>query len=217
MTITVLTAHAEAELAQQIEAGLFARELLDHPRPGCPATDRELVSLCAAGERAWQQLWEANLRLVWHLAWRTQRRTGIAVDELFAEGQVALAEALMRWDHRRGIRVSTLAWKWINHTLNGVARRRRRELAELASDDSFGDLAQAGAGFEEGIDLREQPLWWHDLDGQEKALVLALRRDPPPSTHELCHRLELSRSGLSRLRQRTRASIQQVLSRTQAA
>ena len=66
-------------------------------------------------------------------------------------------------------------------------------------------------------DLREQPLWWHDLDGQEKALVLALRRDPPPSTHELCHRLELSRSGLSRLRQRTRASIQQVLSRTQAA
>lgn len=207
----LLSAAQEADLAQQVEAGLYATELLRRPHPHPGASRAELAELERRGSQAWAVLWRANLRLVWHLAWQCHRRTGIGVDELNGEGQLALAEALMRWDHTRGTRISTLAWKWISHALNALALRRRREAAELAGEDPFVTLQAAHPAIDDHLLAGEQPHWWTALSGAELRLARELRRDPVPSTDELCRRLQLSRSGLSRLRQRTRSQVRAAL------
>lgn len=124
----MLAAEEERALARAIEAGLFAAACLQGGQRPVPASDTELALLAEAGERAWHRFLLANLRLVWKLAGREARRTGLPVEELFQEGFVALAGALQRYDHERG-RFSTFA-----------TIRVRQHLAEVASA-RFGEVA----------------------------------------------------------------------------
>lgn len=122
----LLTAADEVRLAREIEAGVVARAALDGLVEPGDATTEELQALVELGERAWQEMWLSNLRLVWQMANR-HCPIGDDVDEYFQDGCLGLAEAILRWDHTRGTRFSTVAWPWIRHHLQAsmVSRSRR--------------------------------------------------------------------------------------------
>lgn len=125
--IPLLSAEEEQALARQIEAGVLARHLLACGAWSVPATAEELAAVAAAGAAAWQHFLLANVRLVWKLAGREARLSGLPVAELFQEGFVALAGALQRYDAARG-RFSTFA-----------TIRVRQHLAEVGSA-RFGEV-----------------------------------------------------------------------------
>lgn len=124
----LLTPDEERDLARQIEAGVMAEHLLASGARPVPATPEELRAIAEAGARAWHRFLMANLRLVWKLAGREARCSGLPVAELFQEGFVALAGALQRYDADRG-RFSTFA-----------TIRVRQHLAEVAAS-RFGEVA----------------------------------------------------------------------------
>jgi RNA polymerase sigma factor (sigma-70 family) len=124
----LLTADEERTLAREIEAGVLAEHLLATGERPVAATPDELRALAAAGARAWQRFLLANLRLVWKLAGREARRTGLPAAELSQEGFVALAGALQRYDPDRG-RFSTFATIRIRQHLAQVGSARFGEVA----------------------------------------------------------------------------------------
>jgi len=70
---TLLTAEQEVDLAKRIEAGVFAKHVLD-TEPDIPARrTRDLKAVVRDGELARNHLLEANLRLVVSLAKRYNR------------------------------------------------------------------------------------------------------------------------------------------------
>lgn len=120
---TVLGAAEEIRLARAIEAGLLAGERLADG--GCPgAGDEELLALERAGHQAWQHFLLANLRLVQSVV-NQQPRSAAAMDELFQEGFLGLAEALLRWDHTAGFRFSTYAMHWVRRRVANAAVEQR--------------------------------------------------------------------------------------------
>lgn len=123
-TEDLLTADQECDLARRVEVGVLARE--------CPelvsASAEELAELIADGREAWLELWTCNLRLVRHLGNAAAHRHQLPADELFQEGCLGLAEALMRFDFRRGSRFSTVAWSWISHRIRDAVTLRCGQL-----------------------------------------------------------------------------------------
>lgn len=117
----LLDADQEIELARRVEAGVYATHLLatGDRRPG-------LAEVAEEGRQAWQRLWLANTGMVVLLARRYGRGQRDIEDELIQEGYLALAQALMRYDWARGLRLSTQAWHWVRHHLAQVMRGRSR-------------------------------------------------------------------------------------------
>lgn len=103
-----LTASQEAELARRIEAGVLAAHLLASGERPLPASRAELRTVARQGEHAFEEFLLGYLRLVGRLATDEARRSGMATDDLFQEGFVAMAQALQRFDYRLG-RFSTYA------------------------------------------------------------------------------------------------------------
>jgi RNA polymerase primary sigma factor len=107
------------DLAHSIEVGVLARERLD-TQPELPADDpfqvADLRELVAQGERAYEQLVSANLRLVVSVARRARRHT-VPLADLVQEGAVGLMRAVEKYDHRRGIAFSTYATWWIRQAV----------------------------------------------------------------------------------------------------
>ncbi|MDR1768197.1 MAG: sigma-70 family RNA polymerase sigma factor [Propionibacteriaceae bacterium] len=118
----VLDAETERQLAAAIEAGLFAQEAA---RTGLDvgATDAELALIAEEGRRAWERFLLCNTGLVWMLARREAVRCQVDARELFQEGFLALADALRRYDYKRG-RFSTYAVPRIRHHVAQVACSR---------------------------------------------------------------------------------------------
>lgn len=121
----VATVEAEYELARQIEAGLYAEHLLD---AGGPHAVDALESVARRGKEAWQTLWLSNLRLVAKLSHPEARRHRLPFDDVFQDGCLGLAEALMRFDFTLGWRFSTLAHEYIHRAVKASAARRAGEL-----------------------------------------------------------------------------------------
>lgn len=115
----VLTADEEVELAKAIEAGLLAGEALARGYRAAPVD--ELLALERAGRLAWQRFLLGNVRLVQAIAAQEARRSASGVDELFQEGFLGLAEALLRWDFAAGYRFSTYAAQWIRRRVLDAA------------------------------------------------------------------------------------------------
>ncbi|MDR1237872.1 MAG: sigma-70 family RNA polymerase sigma factor, partial [Propionibacteriaceae bacterium] len=117
----LLSADEEAELAQAIEAGVLAKAILDG---GCgvlvAASVEELAALARCGREAWRRFLLANVRLVAMIAHREAKRGRLDVEELFQEGFVALADALRRFDYRRG-RFTTYAFPSVRHQIATAA------------------------------------------------------------------------------------------------
>jgi RNA polymerase primary sigma factor len=163
--VALLTAEQEVQLAQRIEAGLFAAERLCKAEHGAeelsPQLRRDLRWIVRDGERARNHLLEANLRLVVSMAKRYTGR-GMAFLDLIQEGNLGLIRAVEKFDYTKGFKFSTYATWWIRQAItramadqirtiripvhlmeviDKLARIQRQLLQELGREPTVEELA----------------------------------------------------------------------------
>lgn len=124
-SVPVQGVDAEYALARRIEAGVYAQHLL---ATGSNHARDDLERIAASGCEAWETLWLANLRLVAKLSHPVARRHALPFDDVFQDGCLGLAEALMRFDFALGWRLSTLSHEYIQRFVKASAARRAGEL-----------------------------------------------------------------------------------------
>ncbi|MFJ5547840.1 RNA polymerase sigma factor RpoD/SigA [Streptomyces sp. NPDC093225] len=114
----LLDAAKEVELSQIIEAGVFARQILDGELESASAgaTHEELRQLAAAGDRAKEVFIRSNLRLVVAVA-RRYPRSGLPLLDLIQEGNAGLVRAVEKFDYTKGFKFSTYATWWIRQAI----------------------------------------------------------------------------------------------------
>ena len=125
----LLTAAQEVDLAKRIEAGVFAKHVLDSAAAEGveldPAHAKDLRLVVRDGERARNHLLEANLRLVVSLAKRYTGR-GMPLLDLIQEGNLGLIRAVEKFDYTKGFKFSTYATWWIRQAITrGMADQAR--------------------------------------------------------------------------------------------
>jgi RNA polymerase primary sigma factor len=128
----LLDAACEVELSKTVEAGLFARHLLEEGRVGrkkggAPksATEEELTWLAEEGDRAVQEFIQANLRLVVSIA-RKYGRSAMPMLDLVQEGNTGLIRAVEKFDYAKGFKFSTYATWWVRQAITrGIAQQAR--------------------------------------------------------------------------------------------
>jgi len=128
----LLDAAREVELSKTVEAGLFARHLLEEGRVGrkkggAPksATEAELTWLAEEGDRAVQEFIQANLRLVVSIA-RKYGRSAMPMLDLVQEGNTGLIRAVEKFDYAKGFKFSTYATWWVRQAITrGIAQQAR--------------------------------------------------------------------------------------------
>jgi len=128
----LLTAAEEVELAQRIEAGVYARAILDDsltPQETAlrhldvPVADLERVAM--DGALAMQRFVTANLRLVVSVA-RKYGRTQMPLLDLVQEGNTGLIRAVEKFDFAKGFKFSTYATWWVRQSISrGIAQQGR--------------------------------------------------------------------------------------------
>jgi RNA polymerase sigma factor (sigma-70 family) len=115
----LLDAAKEVELSQAIEAGVYARQILDgevDASHAAGATREELEALAAEGERAKDVFIRSNLRLVVAVA-RRYPRSGLPLLDLIQEGNAGLVRAVEKFDYTKGFKFSTYATWWIRQAI----------------------------------------------------------------------------------------------------
>jgi len=130
--VPLLTAELEVELAQRIEAGLFAAEKIRQADEGeaaklSTALRRDLEWLVADGGRAKRHLLEANLRLVVSIAKRYLGR-GMLFLDLIQEGNLGLIRAVEKFDYTKGYKFSTYATWWIRQAITRAMADQARTI-----------------------------------------------------------------------------------------
>jgi RNA polymerase sigma factor (sigma-70 family) len=169
----LLNAEEEVILSQRIEAGVYAKSLLDAapdeveavelPSDKRRVTIAELRQLAADGEAARQLFLSANLRLVVSVA-RKYPRTAMSLLDLIQEGNLGLIRAVEKFDYKRGYKFSTYGTWWIRQAISraiaqhgrtirlpvhlgeevGRMNRARRDLVrDLGREPSEAELAEA--------------------------------------------------------------------------
>jgi RNA polymerase primary sigma factor len=130
----LLDAATEVDLARRIEAGLFARHLLDDlgqrraiklQTARKVASSIELDRVAADGELAKRAFIRSNLRLVVSLA-RRYRRSTMPLLDLIQEGNVGLVRAVEKFDYTRGYKFSTYATWWIRQSIGRAIAEQSR-------------------------------------------------------------------------------------------
>ncbi len=160
--VALLNAEQEVELAERIEAGLFAEEKMSSPGDLDPAYHRELQWIAHDGRMAKNHLLEANLRLVVSLAKRYTGR-GMLFLDLIQEGNLGLIRAVEKFDYTKGYKFSTYATWWIRQAItramadqartiripvhmveviNKLARVQRQMLQDLGREPTPEELAR---------------------------------------------------------------------------
>src|SRR3712207_5693643 len=121
----LLTAAQEVELAKSVEAGVFARHMLDTAPQLSPSQRADLRRIVRDGQEAKNHLLEANLRLVVSLAKRYTGR-GMPLLDLIQEGNLGLIRAVEKFDYTKGFKFSTYATWWIRQAITrGMADQGR--------------------------------------------------------------------------------------------
>jgi RNA polymerase primary sigma factor len=130
--VPLLTAEMEVDLAQRIEAGLFAAEKIRQAEAGeapklSAALRRDLEWLVDDGGKAKRHLLEANLRLVVSIAKRYLGR-GMLFLDLIQEGNLGLIRAVEKFDYTKGYKFSTYATWWIRQAITRAMADQARTI-----------------------------------------------------------------------------------------
>lgn len=121
----LLSASEEVDLAKRIEAGVFAKHVLDTEQDLSRSRRGELGAVVRDGQAAKQHLMQANLRLVVSLAKRYTGR-GMPLLDLIQEGNLGLIRAVEKFDYAKGFKFSTYATWWIRQAITrGMADQGR--------------------------------------------------------------------------------------------
>ena len=114
----LLTAEQEYALGARIAAGAAARAEIDSAGDELTAARRELLHRTELdGLRAKDHMVRANLRLVVSIARRFPTNTGMSLLDLIQEGTLGLMRAVEKFDHERGLKLSTYATFWIRQSI----------------------------------------------------------------------------------------------------
>ncbi|MCA2211173.1 sigma-70 family RNA polymerase sigma factor [Nocardia rosealba] len=117
----LLTAEQEYALAARIASGVEARTELDENASAgvelSASRRKELQRSVIDGQRAKDHMVRANLRLVVSIARRFPTNTGMSLLDLCQEGTLGLMRAVDKFDHRRGLKLSTYATYWIRQSI----------------------------------------------------------------------------------------------------
>ncbi|MGW6626138.1 sigma-70 family RNA polymerase sigma factor [Nocardia sp. NPDC055002] len=114
----LLTAEQEYALGARIAAGSAARAEIDAAGAELTAARRELLRRTELdGLRAKDHMVRANLRLVVSIARRFPTNTGMSLLDLIQEGTLGLMRAVEKFDHERGLKLSTYATFWIRQSI----------------------------------------------------------------------------------------------------
>ena len=124
----LLTKDDEVRLAQDIEAGMAARNELERPNGRLtPARKRKLRRTLRKGEESERTFVQSNLRLVVSIAKKYQA-SGLPLLDLIQEGNLGLMHAVEKFDWRKGSMFSTYATKWIRQAITrGIANEKTEE------------------------------------------------------------------------------------------
>ncbi|MGW0365277.1 sigma-70 family RNA polymerase sigma factor [Streptomyces sp. NPDC002990] len=179
----LLDAAKEVELSQIIEAGVYARQILDGviEREGRTPTREELETLAAEGERAKEVFIRSNLRLVVAVA-RRYPRSGLPLLDLIQEGNAGLVRAVEKFDYAKGFKFSTYATWWIRQAITrSIADQSRTIRLPVHLVEELGRIRRVQREFnrENGRDPEHAEIA-AELDTTEKRVgdVLDWARDP---------------------------------------
>ena len=125
----LLTAAEEVELAQTIEAGVFAEERLVN-QDFSLGTKEELETLVRMGEAAKEKMINSNLRLVISIAKRYPTNKALKLGDYIDEGNIGLIKAVQKFDYKKGFKFSTYATWWIRQVITR-ARPDQEELIRI--------------------------------------------------------------------------------------
>ena len=172
----LLDAAREVELSRTVEAGLFARHLLETGRVGrakggAPkrATREELEFIAAEGERAMNEFVQANLRLVVSIA-RKYGRSAMPMLDLVQEGNTGLIRAVEKFDYAKGFKFSTYATWWVRQAITrGIAQQARVVRLPVHVVEELNQVTAARRNLERELG--------YDPDPTEIATVLEMQVD----------------------------------------
>ncbi|MFD3511878.1 RNA polymerase sigma factor RpoD/SigA [Streptomyces sp. NPDC058657] len=186
----LLDAAKEVELSQTIEAGVYARQILDgeavSPQAGDSkkagaASREELEALYEAGERAKDLFIRSNLRLVVAVA-RRYPRSGLPLLDLIQEGNAGLVRAVEKFDYAKGFKFSTYATWWIRQAITrSIADQSRTIRLPVHLVEELGRIRRVQREFnrENGRDPEHEEIARElDTKTQRVSDVLDWARDP---------------------------------------
>lgn len=109
----------DTRLARLIEAGVYAEHLLE-----IQSVRSDLQRVVDAAAAARERLWSTGMRIAMQQARRVANLNQLPPDDLFQDGCVAVAEAILRYDHERGVRFTTFVFDLVQRAMTHAVRHR---------------------------------------------------------------------------------------------
>jgi RNA polymerase primary sigma factor len=177
----LLDASTEVELSKAVEAGLYAKHLLETGRVGrkkggAPksATAEELQWLVEEGERAVNTFIQANLRLVVSIA-RKYGRSAMPMLDLVQEGNTGLIRAVEKFDYTKGFKFSTYATWWVRQAITrGIAQQARVVRLPVHVVEELNQVTAARRNLERELGYDPEPAEIADVLGMKPERVIDL-------------------------------------------